>query len=116
MATAPGTKKRTVDDDAPLQVPEPVKNAVKRVLLEGQHAFYERGMKVHTEGEEHIPWNRQTIVAANHASHLDMGLVKVALGAYGKDIVALAAKDYDAAIAECKAALKEDASCFEAYL
>lgn len=29
---------------------------------------------------------------------------------------ALAAKNYDAAIAECKAALREDASCFEAYL
>src|SRR5581483_8346747 len=34
------------------------------------------------------------IVAANHASHLDMGLVKMALEAAGEDLVALAAADY----------------------
>jgi 1-acyl-sn-glycerol-3-phosphate acyltransferase len=34
------------------------------------------------------------IVAANHASHLDMGLVKHALGDWGPHLVALAAKDY----------------------
>src|SRR6185503_6700271 len=34
------------------------------------------------------------IVAANHSSHLDMGLVKHALGESGPALVALAAKDY----------------------
>ncbi|MEJ7617900.1 MAG: lysophospholipid acyltransferase family protein [Pyrinomonadaceae bacterium] len=34
------------------------------------------------------------MVAANHSSHLDMGLVKMALGESGKDLVALAAADY----------------------
>ena len=34
------------------------------------------------------------IVAANHASHLDTGLVKYALGEQGEALVALAAKDY----------------------
>src|SRR5206468_8953142 len=34
------------------------------------------------------------IVAANHQSHLDMGLVKMALGDGGDDLVALAAADY----------------------
>ena len=34
------------------------------------------------------------IVAANHCSHLDMGLTKMALGESGKDMVALAAADY----------------------
>ncbi len=34
------------------------------------------------------------IVAANHASHLDTGLVKYALGDFGDALVALAAKDY----------------------
>ena len=45
-------------------------------------------------GRAHIPHNRSTIVIANHASHLDMGLVKYALGSYGKNIVAFAADDY----------------------
>jgi 1-acyl-sn-glycerol-3-phosphate acyltransferase len=34
------------------------------------------------------------IVCANHASHLDTGLVKYALGDMGEALVALAAKDY----------------------
>ncbi|AKU93228.1 1-acyl-sn-glycerol-3-phosphate acyltransferase [Vulgatibacter incomptus] len=34
------------------------------------------------------------LVAANHASHLDMGLVKHALGGQGDNLVALAARDY----------------------
>src|SRR5205085_12128605 len=34
------------------------------------------------------------IVAANHSSHLDMGLVKMALAEAGTDLVALAAADY----------------------
>jgi 1-acyl-sn-glycerol-3-phosphate acyltransferase len=34
------------------------------------------------------------MVAANHASHLDMGLVKMALDEAGEDLVALAAADY----------------------
>jgi long-chain acyl-CoA synthetase len=42
----------------------------------------------------HIPYNRNVIVVANHASHLDMGLVRHALGKYGEDVVSLAAQDY----------------------
>ena len=45
-------------------------------------------------GRAFIPHNRNVIVAANHASHLDMGLVKYALGSYGEGIVSLAAQDY----------------------
>ncbi len=59
-----------------------------------QRLFYEKGLDVEVEGEQNIPHNRNTIVAANHASHLDMGLVKYALGTYGEDIVTLAAQDY----------------------
>ena len=84
----------TGNDEQPLNVPAPIKDAVKGALGGLQRLFYQRGLSVQTEGEEHIPWDRQTIVVANHASHLDMGLVKTALGSYGKDIVALAAKDY----------------------
>jgi long-chain acyl-CoA synthetase len=92
---APGMKPKSKrDDDAPLEVPTPVKNLVKGGLSALQRGFYERVLEMEVEGRQHIPWDRPTIVAANHASHLDMGLVKMALGPYGKDIVALAAKDY----------------------
>ena len=41
-----------------------------------------------------MPAAKNFIVAANHASHLDMGLVKHALGEWGPRLRALAAKDY----------------------
>ena len=89
-----GPRAKQVDPDAPLAVPAPVKGLLKGVLGGLQRAFYDRVLDVAVEGAQNIPWDRPTIVAANHASHLDMGLVKTALGAYGKDIIALAAKDY----------------------
>ena len=93
--TAPGRKPKVRrDDDAPMAVPQPVKNVVKDGLGLLQREFYGRVMDLVVEGQQHIPWDRPTIVAANHASHLDMGLIKMALGAYGRDLVALAAKDY----------------------
>ncbi|HEX9104097.1 MAG TPA: lysophospholipid acyltransferase family protein, partial [Polyangia bacterium] len=59
-----------------------------------QRATYERLFKTTVTGRAHIPGNSGFIVAANHASHLDMGLVKHALGDWGEKLVALAAKDY----------------------
>jgi len=51
-------------------------------------------MKPRVFGRAHIPHNRNVIVVANHASHLDMGFVRYALGAYGQGLVSLAAQDY----------------------
>ncbi len=51
-------------------------------------------MKPRVYGRTHIPYNRNVIVIANHASHLDMGLVRHALGRYGEGLVSLAAQDY----------------------
>ena len=51
-------------------------------------------MKSNIVGRAFIPHNRNTIVIANHGSHLDMGFVRHALGTYGEDIVTLAAQDY----------------------
>jgi long-chain acyl-CoA synthetase len=45
-------------------------------------------------GKAFIPHDRNFLVVANHSSHLDMGLVKIALGDEGEKLAALAAKDY----------------------
>jgi long-chain acyl-CoA synthetase len=55
---------------------------------------YSRGFKVTVEGQAFVPANRNVICVANHTSHLDTGLVKYALGAYGQELRPLAAKDY----------------------
>jgi 1-acyl-sn-glycerol-3-phosphate acyltransferase len=59
-----------------------------------QRFLYDQFLRTHYEGRSNIPPHTNFIVAANHCSHLDMGLTKMALDEYGKDLVALAAADY----------------------
>ncbi|HEV8551449.1 MAG TPA: AMP-binding protein, partial [Polyangiaceae bacterium] len=81
-------------EPAKLEVPEPLREAAMHWLGRAQHGFYDRVLQTAVSGRAHIPHNRPVIVAANHASHLDMGLVKYALGSYGSELVSLAAQDY----------------------
>jgi 1-acyl-sn-glycerol-3-phosphate acyltransferase len=59
-----------------------------------QRLFYERLLSSEVKGQGHIPLHTNFIVASNHTSHLDMGLIKVALGEAGRDITSMAAADY----------------------
>ncbi len=59
-----------------------------------QRLFYDGFLDTHYEGRSNIPTHTNFIVAANHSSHLDMGLTKMALGESGQDMVVLAAADY----------------------
>ncbi len=81
-------------EDEPIVLPPVVADAAKRVLGLAQMGFYGKVMSPKVTGRAYIPHNRNTIVASNHTSHLDMGLVKYALGTYGEDLVSLAAQDY----------------------
>jgi len=80
------------DDD--IDVPAPVVKIGRRVLRRAQRAVYETLLDTKIHGRAHVPPFGGYIVAANHASHLDMGLCKYALGEEGDALVALAAKDY----------------------
>jgi len=84
------------DDRAPddIEVPRPLVRIGRRVLGAGQRALYERVLATRVHGEAYVPPFGGYIVAANHTSHLDMGLCKYALGEQGDALVALAAKDY----------------------
>ena len=84
------------DDDADdgLEVPEVVSDFGRKLLHRGQRWLYDTAFKVRVRGREHIPRNEQVIVISNHCSHLDMGLVKYALGDYAPNLAALAASDY----------------------
>ncbi|MCC6643984.1 MAG: AMP-binding protein [Polyangiaceae bacterium] len=82
---------------APLSLPdlpEPVRERAKDAIAWLQRGFYASALRPRVTGRAFIPHNRNVLVVANHASHLDMGLVKHALGSYGADLVALAARDY----------------------
>ena len=78
----------------PVALPDAVRDVAKAALGLLQREFYGSVMRPKVTGRANIPHNRATLVVANHASHLDMGLVKYALGSYGEGMIALAAKDY----------------------
>jgi len=94
LGEAAPTAKKLEPPPEKVEIPTVLVEPLKTVLAAGQHAFYHRLLDMHVTGTAYIPQNRPTIVVSNHSSHLDMGLVKMALGPYGQRIVALAAKDY----------------------
>jgi len=84
--------RRKRDDE--IHIPAFVRTAGNRAGDFLQRFLYEQFLRAHYQGRSNIPPHTNFLVAANHASHLDMGLTKMALGEYGKDLVALAAADY----------------------
>lgn len=82
------------EEEAPLEIPQPLREAAMEWMGRAQMGFYDRVMRTEVTGRAFIPHNANTLVVANHSSHLDMGLVKYALGSYGEHLAALAAQDY----------------------
>jgi long-chain acyl-CoA synthetase len=80
--------------DEEIYIPSIVRSLGNRGIDIAQRFFYDRFMHAEIEGQSNVPTHTNFIAASNHASHLDIGLVKVALGEYGRDMVALAAADY----------------------
>jgi len=95
---AAATKQETrIDDgkdDDEIQIPSFVRTAGNKAGDVLQRLFYDQFLRTSYEGQSNIPPHTNFLVAANHCSHLDMGLTKMALGDAGKDMVALAAADY----------------------
>ncbi|MFN2515089.1 MAG: AMP-binding protein [Pyrinomonadaceae bacterium] len=81
-------------EDEEISVPSFVSVAGNKAGDFLQRVFYDRFLETHYDGRSNIPVHTNFIVAANHSSHLDMGLTKMALGESGKDMVVLAAADY----------------------
>jgi len=86
------TDERKKDEE--IHVPSFVRAAGNKAGDFLQQFFYDQFLRTHYEGRSNIPPHTNFLVAANHSSHLDMGLTKMALGEYGKELVALAAADY----------------------
>jgi len=82
------------EKDDEIHIPDFLKAVGNKTVELAQRALYDRLLRTKYEGRSNIPYHTNFIVAANHASHLDMGLVKMALDDAGEDLVALAAADY----------------------
>jgi long-chain acyl-CoA synthetase len=90
----PAVPPREADASREIAVPEPLARLGRRLLSIGQRALYHDLYDTRVVGAAFIPRDRNVIVVANHSSHLDMGLVKIALGDEGRRLAALAARDY----------------------
>lgn len=77
-----------------IYLPRASKAIIRAGLGKAEHYVYDRVFATDVQGRANIPYNRNVLVVANHASHLDAGLVKYALGKYGQRLRALAASDY----------------------
>ncbi len=76
-------------------VPQSMSKFGKNLLYQAQMRSYGDFFDVEVYGRANIPQHDPNIIViANHSSHLDMGLVKYALGEFGNNIRALAAADY----------------------
>src|SRR6185295_7734990 len=92
LAREKAAEDRKADDD--IDVPRPLVALGRRALRGGMKALYSRVLETDVYGAANVPPFGGYIVCANHASHLDTGLIKYALGEQGEALVALAAKDY----------------------
>jgi long-chain acyl-CoA synthetase len=77
-----------------MRLPSLVSDIGRRAVAMAQGLFYGRVLDTEIDGRAHLPARGPFIVAANHASHLDAGLVRTALGRVGDNMAVLAAADY----------------------
>jgi long-chain acyl-CoA synthetase len=93
LADEPRTEEKKDEDE--IVIPSVVRRAGNAIVQFAQDTLYEGVLDTRIEGESNVPMHTNFIVAPNHTSHLDTGLVKKALG---KDVaeqtVAVAAADY----------------------
>jgi long-chain acyl-CoA synthetase len=82
-------------DEEEIVIPSIIRRVGNSIVDFAQDRLYEGVLDTKIEGESNVPQHVNFIVAPNHASHIDTGLVKKALG---KDVaeqtVAVAAADY----------------------
>jgi long-chain acyl-CoA synthetase len=87
---------RTEDKkDDELYIPSIVRRVGNSLVDFAQEKLYENVLETKIDGEANVPVHTNFIVAPNHTSHLDTGLVKRALGKdAAEQTVAVAAADY----------------------
>jgi long-chain acyl-CoA synthetase len=80
--------------DREIPVPAPVATLGRTMVDLWQKVMFGGVFDVKVTGQAYVPQSGNFLVIANHTSHLDMGLVKYALGEQGSRLASLAARDY----------------------
>ncbi len=93
LADEPKLEERKQEDE--IYIPGVVRRVGNAVVDLAQDALYSRVLETSIEGESNVPVHVNFIVAPNHTSHIDTGLIKRALGKdAAEQTVAVAAADY----------------------
>ena len=93
LADEPNVDEKRVEDE--INIPGLVRRVGNAVVDLAQETLYSSVLDTTIEGESNVPPHVNFIVAPNHASHIDTGLVKKALGRdVAEQTVAVAAADY----------------------
>ncbi len=82
-------------DDDDIYIPSIVRRIGNSIVDLAQETLYSNVLNTTISGQMNVPMHTNFIVAPNHASHIDTGLVKKALGKnVAEQTVAVAAADY----------------------
>jgi long-chain acyl-CoA synthetase len=93
LADEPKVEEKKDDED--LYIPSLVRKVGNALVDLAQETLYSNVLDTTIEGQSNVPQHVNFIVAPNHESHIDTGLVKKALGKEVADqTVAVAAADY----------------------
>jgi long-chain acyl-CoA synthetase len=93
-ASLPDEPAKPPEKEGEIPVPQSIAAAGRAAVEFFQRALYGRVFDIDIQGQANVPSDGAFLVAANHNSHLDVGLVKIALGEEGKKLASLAARDY----------------------
>ncbi len=91
IVDAPAAEEKKDDE---IFIPSIVRRVGNSIVDFAQEQLYDTVLNTRIEGESNVPVHTNFIVAPNHTSHIDTGLVKKALGAAAEQTVAVAAADY----------------------
>ena len=92
LADAPEVEEKSTNE---IFIPSIIRRVGNQFIDFAQDKLYDNVLDTRIEGESNIPMHTNFIVAPNHASHIDTGLVKKALGKeVAEQTVAVAAADY----------------------
>lgn len=93
LADEPRVEEKKEEEE--IYIPSIVRTVGNAVVDFAQDTLYSNVLKTQIEGESNVPQHVNFIVAPNHTSHIDTGLVKRALGKeVAEQTVAVAAADY----------------------
>src|SRR5204863_4832199 len=93
LADEPRVEAKKEEDE--IVIPSVVRQVGNALVSFAQDTLYEGVLDTRIDGQSNVPVHTNFIVAPNHTSHLDTGLVKKALGKEAAEqTVAVAAADY----------------------